>query len=415
MSLLGGLWRPMPWTAGLFALGAAAICGLPPLNGFVSEWLVYLGLFDALNSRGAAALLAVPAVVLLAMTGALALACFIKVCGVVFLGAARSGASERARECGPLMRGPMLVLAAACVAIGLAPAALLARRGARRLGVESGLGRPGGARLAGRDRGGERDPGACLGRRRVAAVAAHAASNGLRRAPTWDCGYAAPTARMQYTAGSFAGIVTEWFAWILRPRRQERRPEGAFPTGASLEEHTPETVLEHVVEPAGAVSAASCRCSRGASSTGGCRPTCFTSWPDWPRWPRWRSGEAPDERAGRSWRAPPLAEAKGRPARRGRHAMYLNLIQIAESFGVSETVVEDWIRNEGLPHTPDRGRLLFDRVQVANWAAARGLGAKAGFLALETPALDERLAPGPAAAGRRNLAGRPRGHRAGRV
>jgi len=67
--------------------------------------------------------------------------------------------------------------------------------------------------------------------------------------------------------------------------------------------------------------------------------------------------------------------------------MYLNLIQIAESFGVSEAVVEDWIRNEGLPHTPDRGRLLFDRVQVANWAAGRGLAAKAGFLAVETPAL----------------------------
>jgi len=63
--------------------------------------------------------------------------------------------------------------------------------------------------------------------------------------------------------------------------------------------------------------------------------------------------------------------------------MYLNLIQIAESFGVSEKVVEDWIRNEGLPHTPDRGRLLFDRAQVANWAAARGLAAKAGFLAPE--------------------------------
>jgi len=61
--------------------------------------------------------------------------------------------------------------------------------------------------------------------------------------------------------------------------------------------------------------------------------------------------------------------------------MYLNLIQIAESFGVSEKVVEDWIRNEGLPHTPDRGRLLFDRAQVATWAAARGLAAQAGFLA----------------------------------
>ena len=63
--------------------------------------------------------------------------------------------------------------------------------------------------------------------------------------------------------------------------------------------------------------------------------------------------------------------------------MYLNLVQIAESFGVSESVVTDWIRDEGLPHTQDRGRLLFDRAQVATWAAARGLAAHAGFLALE--------------------------------
>jgi nitrogen PTS system EIIA component len=67
--------------------------------------------------------------------------------------------------------------------------------------------------------------------------------------------------------------------------------------------------------------------------------------------------------------------------------MYLNLIQLAESFGVSERVVEGWIRDEGLPHTPDRGVLLFDRAQVAQWAATRGLAAKAGFLAEEKPAL----------------------------
>jgi nitrogen PTS system EIIA component len=64
--------------------------------------------------------------------------------------------------------------------------------------------------------------------------------------------------------------------------------------------------------------------------------------------------------------------------------MYLNLIQIAESFGVSESVVEGWIREEGLPHTLDRGRLIFDRAQVAQWAAARGLAAQAGFLAPES-------------------------------
>lgn len=75
--------------------------------------------------------------------------------------------------------------------------------------------------------------------------------------------------------------------------------------------------------------------------------------------------------------------------------MYLNLIQIAESFGVSEGVVEGWIRDEGLPHTPDRGRLLFDRAQVAEWAARRGLGAKAGFLAPAASALGTSLQLGP--------------------
>ncbi len=67
--------------------------------------------------------------------------------------------------------------------------------------------------------------------------------------------------------------------------------------------------------------------------------------------------------------------------------MYLNLVQIAESFGVSEKVIDDWIRREGLPHVPERGRLLFDRAQVAHWAATRGLAAQAGFLAPADPAL----------------------------
>lgn len=67
--------------------------------------------------------------------------------------------------------------------------------------------------------------------------------------------------------------------------------------------------------------------------------------------------------------------------------MYLNLVQIAESLGVSEKIVEDWIRNEGLPHIPDRGRLLFDRAQVADWADARGLAVQAGFLAPSNPAM----------------------------
>jgi len=71
--------------------------------------------------------------------------------------------------------------------------------------------------------------------------------------------------------------------------------------------------------------------------------------------------------------------------------MYLNLIQIAESFGVSERVVEGWVRDEGMPHTRDGGRVLFDREQVAEWAAERGLAARTGFLAPEAAALGTDL------------------------
>jgi nitrogen PTS system EIIA component len=75
--------------------------------------------------------------------------------------------------------------------------------------------------------------------------------------------------------------------------------------------------------------------------------------------------------------------------------MYLNLVQIAESFGVSEGVVEDWIHRESLPHIVERGRFLFDREQVAGWAAARGLATQVGFLANTNPAFSTgwRLEP----------------------
>lgn len=250
MSRLGGLWRSMPWTAGLFILGAAAISGLPPLNGFVSEWLVFLGLFDAVSSRGPAAWAAIPAALLLGTTGALALACFVKVCGVVFLGIPRSPEASAAHECGPRMREPMMALAAACVVIGLAPATLwpaLARVAAvwQRKPVDvvppSPLWSLGAFHMA---LASLAFLGGLVLWRRVR-------RGGVSRTVTWDCGYAAPSPRMQYTAGSFASIITGWFEWILRPSRHQHPVRGVFPVRASDAEHTPETVLEHVVEPVG--------------------------------------------------------------------------------------------------------------------------------------------------------------------
>lgn len=249
MSRLGGLWRAMPWTTTLFALGAVAISGLPPLNGFVSEWLIFLGLFEAAITH-TAAWAAIPAALLLGITGALALACFVKVCGVVFLGAPRSEAARHPREAGIAMRGAMLSLGFCCIVIGLAPAifwpSMLHVVNAWHPNWSQSpsvvpLGTLGGINIA------------------LAVFALLAAAflwrkvslNGNPRAVTWDCGYVAPTARMQYTAGSFAAIINDWFAWILRPIRHETRPDGPFPQRSGFSSHTPETVLENVVEPIG--------------------------------------------------------------------------------------------------------------------------------------------------------------------
>lgn len=247
MSRLGGLWRTMPWTAGLFTLGAVAISALPPLNGFVSEWLIYTGLLQGAQMKTAAAMGAVPAILFLAMTGALALACFAKVCGVVLLGAPRTAPAARARECTTGMRCAMTILAAACLTIGLAPALcwpILQRVAATWLLNDTQISGP--------------NPLVALSTGHLLLSAAIVGAVALavllrrrqRRALTWDCGYAAPDARMQYTAGSFAGIITAWFAWILRPTVHAQQPDSFFPREASWTARTPETVLEMLVRPA---------------------------------------------------------------------------------------------------------------------------------------------------------------------
>jgi len=129
---LGGLLRRMPFTGLCFLIGSAAIAGLPPLNGFASEWLTYQSLLSlgraALEPQIALApLLAVGA---LALTTALALACFVKAFGVAFLGIPRSAHATAAKEVGPLERVAMATLAVACVALGLGAAPVASLIGA---------------------------------------------------------------------------------------------------------------------------------------------------------------------------------------------------------------------------------------------------------------------------------------------
>lgn len=248
MSRLGGLWKTMPWTASLFAFAAAAISALPPLNGFVSEWLVYLGLIDAVNSRSPVSWAAIPAVVLLGITGALVLATFAKASAIVFLGAPRTKAARTAHESGFWMRVPMIALALLCIAIGLAP---LAAWPAIARGVAAW--HPAWA-------GGESPAPletlsaihvtfAAILVGAVVVLVARVRRAGVRRGLTWDCGYAAPTARMQYTSGSFGGIGASWFSLVLRPVRKLRRPRGIFPEHALSLNAQPDPVLAQALSP----------------------------------------------------------------------------------------------------------------------------------------------------------------------
>ncbi len=121
---LGGLGRRMPLTALAFGLGAVAIVGLPPLNGFVSEWVVFMALLGAGQSPDSMRI-AAAATAGLALVGGLALACFTKVAGVVFLGRPRTLDLREAHDPGAGMLAPLAALAAMCLAIGLFPAIVL--------------------------------------------------------------------------------------------------------------------------------------------------------------------------------------------------------------------------------------------------------------------------------------------------
>lgn len=246
---MGGLARKMPWTAAAFLIGAVAITGLPPLNGFVSEWLLYVAGFTSITGspRGGPSLILILVVPALALTGALALACFVKAFGTVFLGAPRSTAAADASEVPVTMRAAMVPLVLGCAAIGLVPALfgpLLGRAvlaAAPRLTTAATL-----TALL------QPIQTSAL----VIAVIAIAAVLTLlamtRRAATaltWDCGYAAPTARMQYTASSTARGVVGLFGWAMRPVIHAPSPFTLFPSAAAFESHVPDTVLDRALLP----------------------------------------------------------------------------------------------------------------------------------------------------------------------
>lgn len=209
---LGGLLKTMPGTGIIFLSGAIAICGLPPLNGFVSEFLIYTAGFQGVAEQRLDLLFTILVILSLAAIGGLAIACFTKVFGVVFLGEPRRNGARQVHEAKATMLLPMAVLALFCLVIGLAPV-FFVRPALAVAGMFINQPLPalfpylnfcrniafGGAGF----------------------LLLLSALYLLRRffyrnktvgyGPTWGCGFSRPSARMQYTASSFARPIVLLF------------------------------------------------------------------------------------------------------------------------------------------------------------------------------------------------------------
>jgi hydrogenase-4 component B len=248
---MGGLSRALPLTSVAFLTGAVAICGLPPLNGFVSEFLVYLAIFKGfgITSGGAAAFLALAAPAL-ALTGGLALACFVKVYGGVFLGEPRMDIPKPHEN--PLMTSAMAILGGTCILIGVLPtlairlvepviSSIFPQQPAVLPSIQTS------AHLYGLS-----IAAAILILAIILLVVFYV--NRLKSSPigesgTWDCGYAAPSPSMQYTASSFAEMLVHIFGGVLKPERHEPKIKSLFPAQDSFRSHVPEVVLEKGILP----------------------------------------------------------------------------------------------------------------------------------------------------------------------
>jgi hydrogenase-4 component B len=249
---LGGLLKKMPLTGFTFLVGAAAIAGLPPLNGFVSEFLIFLGAYRGVAAKGAGLIVpAAAAISGLALIGGLAVACFTKAFGVVFLGEPRTEDAARAKEPGLAMRIPMALLAAGCFGIGiLSPWAISFLGGV--IGIlapfDPGVALSNASRSLSSFTTGAAVLAVLIGLF-AALRRALLAGRSVEAAVTWDCGYARPAASMQYTASSFAQPLTDLFGLLLRTARHVAPPSGLFPSHASLATETPDLCREQVFQP----------------------------------------------------------------------------------------------------------------------------------------------------------------------
>jgi hydrogenase-4 component B len=240
---LGGLIQKMPWTALCFLAGTIAICGLPPLNGFISEFLLYSGMLNGLSKfypfLTAASILSMGG---LALVGAMALLCFTRLFGIVFLGTPRRKNIKTVKEMSPVMLIPMIVLAVMTLLIGLFPGFFL--QALKPLLTELCGKKAAIAVLLPVLQPLRTISNAFMILIVVAGLIALLRGvllrrNGSRLQPTWSCGYQTVNPRMQYTASSFAAPFMALITPLLYHKTTQQLPKGLFPPTAHYGSHMP--------------------------------------------------------------------------------------------------------------------------------------------------------------------------------
>jgi hydrogenase-4 component B len=230
MGRLGGLIRKMPWAASLMLVGVLAIAGLPPLNGFVSEWLLLQAFLLSPGLPNSYINMLIPvAAGVIALAAALAAYVMVKFYGIIFLGRPREQALEHAHDAGIWERIGLGWLAFGCVALGLAPVYVVRQLDlVTQMLIGQGLGNAAGGWLfltpvdTGRA---SYSPAffllAVLGVMLVTALAVHRFYHGRqRRGPAWDCGFPEQTARMQDTAEGFGQPIRQIFEPFFKIERE---------------------------------------------------------------------------------------------------------------------------------------------------------------------------------------------------
>ncbi len=235
---LGGLLKKMPLTGSCFLVGSIAISGMPPFNGFISEFLIYYGAFYGLSLTGVSFIFSALVIISLAIIGGLAAACFSKVVGIVFLGEPRDASLPAASEAGGSMILTQFVLAGACLIIGVWPdypvrAAFQASRAipliaefevAQFMTLMVNLSRT-----------------AALFLFLLIMVAGFRkllyAGKDCPQTGTWGCGFTQPTVRMQYTGTSYADSILDFFQPFVWIRKKYAGIGKIFPGSISYDTH----------------------------------------------------------------------------------------------------------------------------------------------------------------------------------